>query len=29
MQSESLRDGWPTIASALTADGRVMFTGAG
>jgi len=25
MQSESLRDGWSTVASALTPDGRVMF----
>jgi len=25
MQSESLRDDWSTVASALTPDGRVMF----
>jgi hypothetical protein len=25
MKSESLRDGWSTVASALTPDGRVMF----
>jgi hypothetical protein len=25
MQSGSLRNDWPTVASALTPDGRVMF----